>query len=71
MFTVALAGKKKFAVQDIYVVKDLHQPLLKGQAPEAYDLIKKNCVNAVNSDFHSIFCSHSIICYFILDVLFV
>ena len=27
MFTVALAGKKKFAVQDIYVVKNLHQPL--------------------------------------------
>ena len=50
MFTVALAGKKKFAVQDIYVVKDLHQPLLGGPALEALDLIKKNCVNAVNSE---------------------
>ena len=50
MFTVALAGKKKFAVQDIYVVKDLHQPLLGGPAIEALDLIKKNCINAVNSE---------------------
>ena len=49
MFTVALAGKK-FAVQDIYVVKDVHQPLLAGLALEALDLIKKNCVNAVNSE---------------------
>ena len=40
MFTVALAGKKKFAVQDIYVVKDLHQPLLGGPALKALDLIK-------------------------------
>ena len=50
MFTVALTGKKKFAVQDIYVVKDLHQSLLGGPALEALDLIKKNCVNAVNSE---------------------
>ena len=50
MCTVALAGKKKFAVQDIYVVKDLHQSLLGGPALEALDLIKKNCVNAVNSE---------------------
>ena len=50
MSTVALAGKKKFTVQDIYVVKDLHQPLLRGLALEALDLIKKNCVNAVNSE---------------------
>ena len=38
MFTVALAGKK-FEVQDIYVVKDLHQPLLGSVALEALDLI--------------------------------
>ena len=50
MFTVTLAGKKKFEVQDIYAVKDLHQPLLGGPALEALDLIKKNCVNAVNSE---------------------
>ena len=47
MFTVTLAGKNKFAVKDIYVVKDLNQPLLGGQA---LDLIKKNCVNAVNRE---------------------
>ena len=50
MFTVALAGKKKLAVQDIYVVKDLHQLLLGGPALEALDLIKKNCVNTVNGE---------------------
>ena len=50
MFTVTLAGKKKFAVQDIYVVKDLHQPLLGDPALEALDLIEKNCVNVVNSE---------------------
>ena len=50
MFTVALTGKKKFAVQDIYVVKDIHQPLLGGPALAALDLIKKNCVNAANSE---------------------
>ena len=50
MFTVALAGKKKFPVQDIYVVKDLHQPLLGGPALEALDSIKKNCAYAVNSE---------------------
>ena len=38
------------AVQDIYVVKDLHQPLHGGPALEALDLIKKNCVNAVNNE---------------------
>ena len=43
MFTVALACDKKFSVQDIYVV-------LGGQAQEALDLIKRNCVNAVNSE---------------------
>ena len=48
MFTVALAGKKKFAVQDIYVVRDVHQPLLGGPALEALDLIKKNCVDVFN-----------------------
>ena len=50
MATVALAGKKKLAVQDIYVVKHLHQPLRGGPALEALDLIEKNCVNAVNSE---------------------
>ena len=48
MFTVALAGKKKFAVQNIYVAKDLHQPLLGGPALEALDLINKRFVNAIN-----------------------
>ena len=50
MFTVALAGKKKLEFQGIYAVKDLHQLLLGGPALEASDLIKKNCVNAVNSE---------------------
>ena len=31
-------------------MKDLHQPLLGGPALEALDLIKKDCVNAVNSE---------------------
>ena len=50
IFTVALAGKKKFAVQDIYVAKDSPQPILGGPAPETLDLITKNCVNEVNSE---------------------
>ena len=49
-FTVALAEKKNFTVQDIYVLKDLHQLPIEGPALEALDLIKKNCVNAVNSE---------------------
>ena len=42
MFTLELAGKKNFAVQDDYVVKNLNQPLLGGPALETLDLIKKN-----------------------------
>ena len=40
-YPVALTGRKEFAVQDIYVVKDLHQPPLGGPALEALDLIEK------------------------------
>ena len=51
MYTVALTGKKKLAVQDIYVIKDLHQPPLGDPALETLDLIeKKNCINTVNSE---------------------
>ena len=50
MFTVALAGKQKSAVQNIYIVKDVDQPLLGSPALKGLNLIKKNCVYAINSE---------------------
>ena len=42
MFTSEVESKNKISVEDIYVIKDLRQPLLSGTALDALGLIKKS-----------------------------